>query len=104
MKLRFAPVAIAISLLAPSNSSAQTTDSPTAPVAPVTKPLPKPDDISKVKVKGKAADYDPRRDDTASKTVLHNDEIMKYGDTNVFDVLKRAPGVTVIGNSIRMRG
>lgn len=27
-----------------------------------------------------------------------------YGDTNVFDVLKRAPGVTIIGNSIRMRG
>ena len=60
--------------------------------------------ITKVEIKGKAADYDPRRDDTASKTVITQEEILKYGDTNVFDVLKRAPGVTVIGNSIRMRG
>ena len=29
---------------------------------------------------------------------------MKYGDSNVFDMLKRAPGVTVVNNSIRMRG
>ncbi|WP_158206830.1 TonB-dependent receptor plug domain-containing protein [Pseudoduganella flava] len=60
--------------------------------------------IAKVEIKGSADDYDPRRDDTASKTVILNAEIMKYGDTNVFDILKRAPGVTVIGNSIRMRG
>jgi outer membrane receptor for ferrienterochelin and colicins len=57
-----------------------------------------------VEIKGSSADYDPRRDDTASKTVIGSAEIMKFGDTNVFDVLKRAPGVTVVGNSIRMRG
>lgn len=60
--------------------------------------------IARVDIKGSADDYDPRREDTASKTVLTHEEIIKYGDTNVFDVLKRAPGVTVIGNSIRMRG
>ncbi|MBB3222012.1 TonB-dependent receptor plug domain-containing protein [Pseudoduganella umbonata] len=60
--------------------------------------------MAKVEIKGSAEDYDPRRDDTASKTVIGSEEILKYGDTNVFDVLKRAPGVTVIGNSIRMRG
>lgn len=60
--------------------------------------------IAKVEVKGKGDDYDPRRDDTASKTVMTQEEILKYGDTNVYDVLKRAPGVTVVGNSIRMRG
>jgi outer membrane receptor for ferrienterochelin and colicins len=60
--------------------------------------------IAKVEIKGKADDYDPRRDDTASKTVMTQEEIQKYGDTNVYDVLKRAPGVTVVGNSIRMRG
>ena len=59
--------------------------------------------ITKVEIKG-SADYDPRREDTASKTVITQEEILKYGDTNVYDVLKRAPGVTVIGNSIRMRG
>ncbi len=68
------------------------------------KPATKPGEIAKVEIKGSAQDYDPRRDDTASKTVLGHEEIVKYGDTNVFDVLKRAPGVTVIGNSIRMRG
>ncbi|MGZ5200701.1 MAG: TonB-dependent receptor plug domain-containing protein [Telluria sp.] len=57
-----------------------------------------------VEIKGAAADYDPRRDDTASKTVLNRDEIQKYGDTSIYDVLKRAPGVTVTGNVLRMRG
>ncbi|MBY0241592.1 MAG: TonB-dependent receptor [Burkholderiaceae bacterium] len=60
--------------------------------------------IQRVEVKADTQAYDPRRDDTASKTILSHEEIIKYGDTNVFDVLKRAPGVTVIGNAIRMRG
>jgi outer membrane receptor protein involved in Fe transport len=60
--------------------------------------------IQRVEVKGAASDYDPRRDDTASKTVLGAEEIRKYGDDNIFDVLKRAPGVTVTDKSIRMRG
>ncbi len=65
--------------------------------------------IQKVEVKGAAASYDARRDDTASKIVLNHDEIVKFGDTNVLDVLKRLPGVTVSGaagrgGEIRMRG
>lgn len=60
--------------------------------------------IPKVEVKATSSSYDPRRDDTASKTVITQEELMKYGDTNVFDVLKRAPGVTVTGSTIRMRG
>lgn len=55
--------------------------------------------------------YDPRRDDTASKIVMTRDEILKYGDTNILDVMKRLPGVTVSGASgfgrgaeVRMRG
>jgi outer membrane receptor for ferrienterochelin and colicin len=74
---------------------------------PAEPPAPPPAEqktMAKVEIKGSSEDYDPRRDDTASKTVITNEEIMKYGDTNVFDVLKRAPGVTVIGNAIRMRG
>jgi outer membrane receptor protein involved in Fe transport len=72
---------------------------------------PKPAEASKiqqVEVKGAAASYDPRRDDTASKIVVNNEEIVKYGDTNVLDVLKRVPGVTISssgrGGEIRMRG
>src|SRR5690349_16730857 len=60
--------------------------------------------ISTVEVKGAASTYDPRRDDTASKTVMNADEIRKFGDTNVYDVLKRAPGVTVAGKTLRMSG
>lgn len=61
-----------------------------------------------VEVKGSG--YDPRRDDTASKMVVNSEEILKYGDTNVTDVLKRLPGITVSGaagrsgGEIRMRG
>lgn len=61
-----------------------------------------------VEVTGKAADYDPRRDDTAMKFVVGRDDIARYGDTGLFDVLKRIPGVTVVNTGrsveVRMRG
>ncbi|MES2317421.1 MAG: TonB-dependent receptor [Pseudomonadota bacterium] len=65
--------------------------------------------IQKVEVKGSTEAYDARREDTASKIVLNHDEIVKYGDTTVLDVLKRLPGVTVggaagRGGEVRMRG
>jgi outer membrane receptor protein involved in Fe transport len=65
--------------------------------------------IQQVQVQGKADAYDPRRDDTASKIVVNNEELVKYGDTTVLDALKRVPGVTVSGSGgrggeIRMRG
>lgn len=107
MKLHLTPIAIAITLLSSSAPIlAQQVDSIEAAKSPVitSKPVTEKGEMTKVEIKGSAQDYDPRRDDTASKTVLNRDEILKYGDTNVFDVLKRAPGVTVIGNSIRMRG
>ncbi|HWJ96069.1 MAG TPA: TonB-dependent receptor plug domain-containing protein, partial [Telluria sp.] len=87
-------------LLSPVIAIAQSAPADTKPAKPAaeTKPL------QTVEVKGSASDYDARRDDTASKTVLNAEEIRKYGDTNIYDVLKRAPGVTVTGNTIRMRG
>lgn len=66
--------------------------------------------MQQVEVVGNANSYDARRDDTATKIVVNHDEIVKYGDTNVMDVLKRVPGVTVTGSNggrggeIRMRG
>lgn len=115
MTLRITPIALAISLLGLSTASTAQEDGvgktdAAAPPATVAKPAPSAAPaapagaIAKVEVKGNAEEYDPRREDTASKTVLGHEEIIKYGDTNVFEVLKRAPGVTVIGNSIRMRG
>ena len=84
---------------------------PAAPAAPAAKAKPAaPAAIQTVEVKGSTDAYDARRDDTASKIVLNHAEIVKFGDTNVLDVLKRLPGVTVSGASgrgggeVRMRG
>lgn len=69
-----------------------------------------PAPMQTVRIKGSAASYDARRDDTASKIVVGSEEIQKYGDTSVNDVLKRLPGITVggaagrPGGEIRMRG
>lgn len=65
--------------------------------------------VAQVEVKGGAARYDPRRDDTAARFVLGREEIARYGDTSVFDLFKRIPGVTVTVGSgrkaqVRMRG
>lgn len=65
--------------------------------------------VAKVEVKGSLDAYDARRDDTATRIVVSHDDIVKFGDTNVFDVLKRLPGITVSssgprGGEIRMRG
>jgi outer membrane receptor protein involved in Fe transport len=65
--------------------------------------------IQRVEVKGTAASYDPRRDDTASRIVVSREDIARYGDTSVLDVFKRIPGVTVTTGSgrnqeVRMRG
>jgi outer membrane receptor for ferrienterochelin and colicins len=75
---------------------------PVKPAAPVTT------GIQKVEVSG-AKGYDERRQDTASKIVVTQEDIVRYGDTNIGDVLKRLPGVTIggvqgRGGAVRMRG
>jgi outer membrane receptor protein involved in Fe transport len=102
MPVRSAKSLVLLSLL-PAAALAQTTTS-AEPAADKPAPAKKDGKISTVEVKGAASDYDPRRDDTASKTVLNAEEIRKYGDDNIYDVLKRAPGVTVTGKTLRMRG
>ena len=64
--------------------------------------------VQKVEVQGAKA-YDERRQDTATKIVVTQEEIVRFGDTTVGDVLKRLPGVTIggvqgRGGEIRMRG
>jgi len=63
--------------------------------------------IQQVEVKG--ANYDARRDDTAARIVVGREEIARYGDTDVAEIFRRIPGVTVTprggrGVEIRMRG
>jgi outer membrane receptor for ferrienterochelin and colicins len=64
-----------------------------------------------VVVTGSAGDYDPRRDDSTAGIVVNRTELDRYGDSNLFDVLRRQPGITVSGGApgqaggeIRMRG
>lgn len=56
-----------------------------------------------------AGSYDARRDETAARTVLSREDMLRHGDASVLDALKRLPGVTVTGNAgrnpdIRLQG
>ena len=63
------------------------------------------DDGALQKVEVSAASGTARREaDTAAKIVVGRDEIGQYGDNNLAAVLKRQPGVSVLGNEVRMRG
>lgn len=42
-----------------------------------------------------ASSYDARRDDTATRIVVTQAELQRFGDTTLSDTLKRLPGVTV---------
>ncbi len=103
LPFRLTLLAAAISLCLPA--AAQDAQPPKQAAS---KPIEKK--IEQVEIKGSANSYDPRRDDTATKIVVNSEEIAKYGDTNVLDVLKRVPGITVNsgangrGGEIRMRG
>lgn len=60
--------------------------------------------LDRVEILGKQSDNDLRRRAQIAKQVYGRDELDKYGDNNVADVLKRLPGVSMQGNSPRMRG
>ncbi|HEY3563735.1 MAG TPA: Plug domain-containing protein, partial [Casimicrobiaceae bacterium] len=56
-----------------------------------------------------APPQDDRRESTTTRIVVSHDEIVRYGDTSLADVLRRLPGVTVDGvpgrdRAIRLRG
>ncbi|MFC5550455.1 TonB-dependent receptor plug domain-containing protein [Massilia aerilata] len=60
--------------------------------------------LQSVQVKGSIDSYDPRRDDVASRIVIKREDIDRYGDATLADVLRRAPGVTVAGSFVQLRG
>jgi outer membrane receptor for ferrienterochelin and colicins len=92
----------------PTAEPAKTGQTQTTPVKPANVVKPAAEKIQKVEVSG-VKGYDERRQDTASKIVVTQEDIVRYGDTNIGDVLKRLPGVTIggvqgRGGAIRMRG
>lgn len=54
-----------------------------------------PAPITAVEVKGTLDAA--RRDDTIMRIVVNRQEILKYGDQSLLDVMKRLPGVTGTG-------
>jgi outer membrane receptor for ferrienterochelin and colicins len=82
-----------------------------APVAaPQAVPAAAPATLERVEVTGgRTSDGEERRQSTAAKIVVGRDEIERYGDSTVGELLKRLPGVTMQGapgrgGAIRMRG
>jgi len=68
-----------------------------------------PEQLQRVEITGGPSDDATRRASTASKIVIGREEIERYGDSSVGEVLKRLPGVTTggrpgRGGEIRMRG
>ena len=83
----------------------------TPPKPPAPKPPPPKEDAQKLeRIEVQAGSETERRESTAAKIIVNRDEINKYGDTNVMEVLKRLPGITVDsgpggrGGQVRMRG
>ena len=82
------------------------TAAPPAPAASAAAPT----TLQRVEINaGRATDNQLRRDSTAAKIIVGRDEIERFGDSTLGDLLKRLPGVTMQGSpgrggAIRMRG
>lgn len=91
-----------------ASTSGWAQEQPPPEPSPVIKPS-QPDtkqQIPKVEVTTQRANAtDERRESTAAKIVVGREEIEKFGDTNLADVLRRLPGVTQNSSGvISMRG
>jgi len=99
------PSPIAAACLALLAGAAAAQDVPGAPGAP-TDAAPRPGArIERIEITARPqSDTELRRRAPVAKQVYGREEIDKYGDTSVSDVLKRLPGVNVQGGAPRMRG
>ena len=115
---RMTPLLAASALLVCNLAQAQTTPPETEakPAAPQVQSPPAddkaakdPNQLNRVEVTGNNSDQEQRRTSTASRIVIGKEEIERYGDSSVSEVLKRLPGVTTggrpgRGGDVRMRG
>ena len=82
----------------------------TSPLPPAAAASAPPTELKRVEVTGaRLTDTQERRESTAAKIVIGREEIDRFGDATVGELLKRLPGVTVQGppgrgGNIRMRG
>jgi outer membrane receptor for ferrienterochelin and colicins len=85
---------------APTPSTPPSTPAPAVPAPTPTAPSPTPTQLEQIEVRG-------NRDRSSSDgitRIVGQDELTKNGDSNVLDVLKRQPGVTISGGQISLRG
>ena len=102
-KQHFGTSACILSLLSLSLTSAWAQEIPGGAVEPAARPP--GGKLERVEILGKqASDNDLRRRSQVAKQIYGREELDKYGDTNVADVLKRLPGITMQGSAPRMRG
>jgi outer membrane receptor protein involved in Fe transport len=83
---RLAPIALSVLLALPPPSARAADDATQPPVRA----------LDKVEVIA-TPPADDRRESTTTRIVVPHDEIVRYGDTSLSDVLKRLPGVTIEG-------
>lgn len=104
---RLAPTVglVLLAALMPLSSAAQ--EAAPSPAVPAVKPEANP---QRVEVTGaRENENEERRRSTAAKIIVGREEIERFGDASLGDLLKRLPGVTLGGNpgrggAIRMRG
>jgi outer membrane receptor protein involved in Fe transport len=70
---------------------------------PALKAIESKDKTQQIEVKAKS-EIDNARRDTAAKTVISNEELNRYGDTNLNDAMKRVPGVLVVKDQLQLPG
>lgn len=101
---------LALAALACLSAAAQVAPapSPTETESKDAKPAPGPI-LNRVEVTGTNTETEQRRASTASKIIIGKEDIERFGDSSVSEVLKRLPGVTTggrpgRGGDVRMRG
>ena len=105
-----AALAAVVGLAAVSGAVAQTAAVPAPAASGASAPASAAHELKAVEITAiRPSDTEERRQSTASKIVIGRDEIERYGDSNLGDVLKRLPGVTIQGRpgrggNIRVRG
>ena len=104
--------AFAAALLLTAAAAAAQEATPAAEPAPTPAPAPPPapQRLERVEVTAeRESEVETRRQSTAAKIIVGRDEIERFGDSTLGEVLKRLPGVTMggtpgRGGAIRMRG
>jgi iron complex outermembrane receptor protein len=108
-----ATMLVSLPTLAQTNPTAAAPAGNSAPAKPATSadgPATKDaSTLGRVEVIGSSNDTDQRRASTAAKIIIGKEDIERFGDSSVSEVLKRLPGVTTggrpgRGGDVRMRG